>query len=629
MASCVLVNQRYQELLQLPPSFAEENVKLSYGTVRLLRAKICKNKFFYAPVIPSPFVLLLFPEGVQASNAKMRTNAYSASIEFIAMLQRDSLTFHVQEAFGCVSTGNLFFLIRCSHAEEALQLIEKAEKCSRDEVRYLWPCSSLYVRAMEFVPIGGEHHTSANFHIDASLSSWNQFYQYPSCLLCAERLDKTLTGYKRLGTMCRCGKRNSQHSVPLSDDGSSVGSSSRNTCSCMLKSSCAICKLLLRALKQQQGEKMFLEDSEAVLPLYSTNNTHLEGNIPSAEMPSPVVSDTPRCATCGRGEDPWVCLICGYIGCSRYQAMHAKEHYTASAHYFSINLLTQEVWDYESDTFVHRLIVSVDRNTGSTTQIQFPEREVPGGINFESVGGASANDSTEGEERAFDGVIATKKETLLEKKCLSSKFDLQSTSHTQQAIILKNDLDTSRHLLEATVVLDTASKDAWDCFYTSVSEETAPPLKSSKNASKLQLKEQLAEDASAFTPRGETLLSDLVESVKAFVRESKECQKVRDKNMKLDVRIRAIEKEEKELKELYNNEAQELRLIMAKNIFEVTKLDEELDELKTTKDEIRANLSTAANLRQRGQDAAESWSAFAALGPPSTNISSRKRKSKR
>lgn len=628
MASCVLVNQRHQEILQLPLSFPEERVKLLYGTVRLLRAKCCKNKLFYAPVIPSPFVLLLFPEGVQASNTSMRTNAYNASIEFIEMLQHDSITFHVQEALGCVSTGNLFFLLRCSHAEEALQLIEKAEKCSRDDVRYLWPCSNLYVRALEFVPIDDEQHASVSSLKDAGLSSWKQYYHYPSCLLCAERLDKTLTGYKRLGTMCRCGKRTAQNSIPLSDVGSSIGSSSRNTCSCMLKTSCAICKLLLRTLKQQQGEKMFLEYSDAVSPLNSLENTHLDGNSSSTGIPLAVIADAPRCATCGRGEDPWVCLICGYIGCSRYQAMHAKEHYTASAHYFSINLLTQEVWDYESDSFVHRLIVSVDRNTGSTTQIQFPEREVPGGLSFENVGGASANDSTEGEERAFDGVIV-KKETLLEKKCLSTKFDLQSISHTQQAIILKNDLDTSRHLLEATVVLDTASKDAWDCFNTRVSDESASPLKSLKNTSKSQIKTQNMAYFSVFTPRGEEILSDLVKSVESFVRDLKECHCVHDKNMKLDAKIRTMDEEEKELKELYNSEVHDLRQIMEKNILEVTKLDEELDELKTTKNEIRANLSTAATLRQRGYDAAESWSAFAALGPPSTTTSSREKKKKR
>src|SRR5207244_311993 len=32
------------------------------------------------------------------------------------------------------------------------------------------------------------------------------------------------------------------------------------------------------------------------------------------------------CGECGAGENLWICLICGHVGCGRYQEAHAHEH---------------------------------------------------------------------------------------------------------------------------------------------------------------------------------------------------------------------------------------------------------------------------------------------------------------
>ena len=63
-----------------------------------------------------------------------------------------------------------------------------------------------------------------------------------------------------------------------------------------------------------------------------------------------------ECSICRSDTNLWVCLICGNVGCGRYDAAHAFLHYQQSSHCFAMDLTNQRVWDYESDAYVHRLI---------------------------------------------------------------------------------------------------------------------------------------------------------------------------------------------------------------------------------------------------------------------------------
>ncbi|KAF1799722.1 hypothetical protein V8B55DRAFT_1540964 [Mucor lusitanicus] len=67
-------------------------------------------------------------------------------------------------------------------------------------------------------------------------------------------------------------------------------------------------------------------------------------------------NDENECATCHATEHLWVCLICGNIGCGRYENAHAYEHYRQTDHLYSLEIETQRVWDYAGDGYVHRLI---------------------------------------------------------------------------------------------------------------------------------------------------------------------------------------------------------------------------------------------------------------------------------
>ena len=63
-----------------------------------------------------------------------------------------------------------------------------------------------------------------------------------------------------------------------------------------------------------------------------------------------------ECSVCRSDSNLWICLICGIVGCGRYDAAHAFLHYQESSHCFAMDLTTQRVWDYASDGYVHRIV---------------------------------------------------------------------------------------------------------------------------------------------------------------------------------------------------------------------------------------------------------------------------------
>lgn len=76
-----------------------------------------------------------------------------------------------------------------------------------------------------------------------------------------------------------------------------------------------------------------------------TSNRASDGDAPDNE-----------CSVCGSTQNLWICLICGSIGCGRYDSAHAFAHYEATSHTYAMDVVTQHVWDYAGDGYVHRLI---------------------------------------------------------------------------------------------------------------------------------------------------------------------------------------------------------------------------------------------------------------------------------
>ena len=80
-----------------------------------------------------------------------------------------------------------------------------------------------------------------------------------------------------------------------------------------------------------------------------------------------------ECETCQGMESLWQCLICGRVGCGRYEGKHAHQHYEQSGHCFSMDLESKRVWDYGSDGYVHRIIQDGSLNGGEKL-VELPSR---------------------------------------------------------------------------------------------------------------------------------------------------------------------------------------------------------------------------------------------------------------
>ncbi|KAJ0231313.1 hypothetical protein HA466_0299780 [Hirschfeldia incana] len=118
------------------------------------------------------------------------------------------------------------------------------------------------------------------------------FTELPTCPICLERLDPDTSGIP--STLC-------DHSFQ---------------CSCTSKwtyLSCQVCRLC-----QQQDD---------------------------------IIS----CSVCGKTGNVWACLVCGFLGCGRYREGHSIKHWKETHHCYSLDLRTQQIWDYVGDTYVHRL----------------------------------------------------------------------------------------------------------------------------------------------------------------------------------------------------------------------------------------------------------------------------------
>ncbi|KZF19220.1 zf-UBP-domain-containing protein, partial [Xylona heveae TC161] len=131
--------------------------------------------------------------------------------------------------------------------------------------------------------------------------------ELPTCPVCLERMDET-TGL--LTIVC-------QHVFH---------------CECLHKwrgSGCPICRYT-------QGQGLYGADG-------SSSVLHKEDIVK-------------ECSVCASDTNLWICLICGNVGCGRYDEAHAFAHYTATSHSYAMDLVTQRVWDYAGDGYVHRLI---------------------------------------------------------------------------------------------------------------------------------------------------------------------------------------------------------------------------------------------------------------------------------
>ncbi|XP_061382222.1 BRCA1-associated protein isoform X2 [Danaus plexippus] len=61
----------------------------------------------------------------------------------------------------------------------------------------------------------------------------------------------------------------------------------------------------------------------------------------------------------------WICLICGHVGCGRYEKGHAAKHFLASNHTYALQLGSNRVWDYAVQNKADGKLVAAEGGVGS------------------------------------------------------------------------------------------------------------------------------------------------------------------------------------------------------------------------------------------------------------------------
>lgn len=137
-------------------------------------------------------------------------------------------------------------------------------------------------------------------------------YELPSCPVCLERLDSTVTGLVTLPCA---------HTFD---------------CDCLRKwgdSRCPVCRVSHLLLSSAQDKKRQQQRDRGE-----------------------DITRFTQCGMCDSTENIWICVVCGAVGCGRYSKGHARRHWEESGHMLAMEVETQRVWDYQGDNYVHRLI---------------------------------------------------------------------------------------------------------------------------------------------------------------------------------------------------------------------------------------------------------------------------------
>ncbi|WRT69946.1 uncharacterized protein IL334_006937 [Kwoniella shivajii] len=159
-------------------------------------------------------------------------------------------------------------------------------------------------------------------------------YELPSCPVCLERLDSTITGLVTLPCA---------HTFD---------------CDCLRKwgdSRCPVCRL----------SHLLLSSAEKS-PSSTSSSSRARGR--GIGVGGEITRLT-KCSMCDSSENNWICVVCGTVGCGRYEPGkgHARRHWEESGHVLAMELETQRVWDYKGDNYVHRLIQS--RSDGKLVEL--------------------------------------------------------------------------------------------------------------------------------------------------------------------------------------------------------------------------------------------------------------------
>ena len=215
------------------------------------------------------------------------------------------------------------------------------------------------------------------------------------------------------------------------------------------------------------------------------------------------------CNTCGANQNLWICLICGNVGCGRYDDAHAFEHYKATSHCYAMDIETQRVWDYVGDGYVHRLI----QNKSDGKLVELP-----------SALAHSDDPHSEG-----DLVPRVKLENIGMEYTylLTSQLESQRQYFEEQVAKAADKASSATGTAEkaiAEAVTATTALNAIEEKYITLSEDVVPALERAKSRaeSKAQKLQELAERMQKEWKEEKGVSEGLLERVKFLDNENKE-----------------------------------------------------------------------------------------------------------
>lgn len=302
---------------------AAEPVTLTSAHAVLLRQRAFKLERNLVPTMQTKFVLIILPwssdEAIQYLQLQQQPSDVVCRVvdhhpQFLAEIRGvmegikvrlpEDTPFSLIEIISDTKNGSTLLVIDVSSPGHLLDVLDVCDTKLDSAASLLpFPVNSAANRRLVAFPCDPRQPDCIGPPVE------EEYYAIPTCTLCCDRLDRTISGI--VAAVCTC---------------------SDECCSCIFSSGCSACQASL-------------------------------------------VRDRP-CSECMSDDDTWVCLMCGYLGCSRYRSRHVATHCQLHGHDFSLSLTTQQIWDYQSDRFVHRMILNVNNSAGTSERMQFPEPEV-------------------------------------------------------------------------------------------------------------------------------------------------------------------------------------------------------------------------------------------------------------
>ncbi|KAK4797918.1 hypothetical protein SAY86_030244 [Trapa natans] len=212
--------------------------------------------------------------------------------------------------------------------------------------------------------------------------------------------------------------------------------------------------------------------------------------------------EVPTCFICGTMENLWICVICGFVGCGRYKEKHAISHWKNMQHCYSLELRTQQIWDYVGDIYVHRLNHS--KADGKISEMNSGCESFEGDCGTcdysedSGISGALLNSKVEAIFDEYNHLLATQLETqrqyyesqLLEEKNRKESYIKEAvegalTSRMQE---IHNNLDTCVHEKKAVAEINENLVRKQDVLRKKVKEVEE------RESSRLKLKDEKIHD---------------------------------------------------------------------------------------------------------------------------------------